>query len=472
MKKLCAIALSVCLVFLMLPLRTSASESRTVFYIDYGNVEIGESSVSGYDKSGKLVTEVNPCGYTVTQSNTNRRLDYGISVVSGTQDVEIKNLNIERVDENDSAFCVINSAAAKLTVTGENQLISGTYRAGVEIGLNASLTIEGDGSLYAQSDIEAGIGGGSGRSNGTLTINSGTIYAKGGVEGYGTGIGGGSSGNGGTITINGGNITAVGGEYGAGIGGGMLGKGGTITINGGTITSMGGAKAAGIGGGFTANGGTVTINGGSVKAVGGTGAEYIGNGYNCKTAFNGIHNSDGKAVSSIMVALSGFESVYQNGIDGTPITSSHPNDSNLYLFSDDADNLATAYMSDGSVKFLSYNQSGYTEINPFTNGEERFLKYLITSDKSGVSVADGFSTEKENCRLIYNGSCVDEYEIVARGDVNLDGNIDGMDAVEAACVESGMLDDKLLLKLADVNSDGRVDSADVESLRNSGVAAE
>ena len=443
-----------------------------MFYIDYGNIEIGESSVSGYDKSGKIVTEVNPCGYTVTQENLNQRTDYGISVLSGKQDIEIKNLNIKRVDENDSSFCVLNNATVTLTVMGENHLVSGMYRAGVEIGINASLEIKGDGVLYAQSDIEAGIGGGSGRSNGTLTINSGTIYAKGGINGYGTGIGGGSSGNGGTITINGGNIIAVGGEYGAGIGGGMLGKGGIITINGGTITSMGGVKAAGIGGGFTGNGGTIIINGGSVKAVGGMGADYIGNGYNCKTDFNGIQNSKGNSVSSIMVDLSGFDSVYLNGIDKASIITGHPNDDNLYLYSDETYNLTTAYMNDGSVKFISYNKNEYKEINPFTNGEERFSKYLIVSDTDRISVSDGFSMKNENSRLVYNGNCVDEYEIVARGDVNLDGNLDGTDAVEAACVKSGMLKDTLSKKLADVNSDGKIDSSDVKFLINLGVSAE
>lgn len=471
MKKIFAIVLSVSLIVLLFSFSIKATGDRTVLYLDYGDVKIGDGTVSGYDEDGKLVTEANPCGYTITQRNPSQSVNRSISVTAGEQDVEIKNINIARSGENDYAFCVLKTAKAKLILTGENHLVPGTYCAGVEIAINASLTIEGDGILYTQSEIEAGIGGGSGRSNGTLTINSGTIYATGGLDGYGSGIGGGSSGGGGTITINGGNIVAVGGEYGSGIGGGMLGNGGKITINGGTVTATGGTKAAGIGGGFTANGGTVVINGGSVKATGGEGADDLGNGYNCKTAFGGTHNDGGNSVSMLTVPLKEFDSVYRNGIDKSSITAGHPDDENLYFYSDSNRNIATVYMSDGTVKFLNYNNAEFSEMNPFTNGDERFSKYLITSNKDNVSVIGGFSieSENENCRLIYNGSCVDEFRIISRGDVNLDGRIDGMDAVEAACVYGGMNNDVLALKLADANFDGVVDSEDILTLENLGI---
>lgn len=471
MKKILVIVLSVSLAILSFSFSIKATGDRTVLYLDYGDVKIGDGTISGYDKDGKLVTEVNPCGYTITQRNSLQSVNRGISVTDGEQDVEIKNINIARSGENDNAFCVLKNAKTKLILTGENHLVPGTYCAGVEIAVNASLTVEGDGILYTQSEIEAGIGGGSGHSNGTLTINSGTIYATGGMDGYGSGIGGGSSGSGGTITINGGNIVAVGGEYGAGIGGGMLGNGGKITINGGTVTATGGKKAAGIGGGFTANGGAVVINGGSVKAIAGTGADDIGNGNNCKTEFAGIHNSNGDSVSKLTVSLSGFERVYQNGIENAPITAGHPDDENLYFYVTSSQNIATVYMNGGEVKYLSYNSSGFDEINPFLKGDARYLSYLIVSDKNNISVADGFFIEKENCRLIYNSSCVDKFEIVIRGDVNLDGNLDGMDAVEAACVEGGMNTDKLALMLADANGDGYVNTSDISLLENLGIAS-
>ena len=66
---------------------------------------------------------------------------------------------------------------------------------------------------------------------------------------------------------------------------------------------------------------------------------------------------------------------------------------------------------------------------------------------------------------------MDKFEIVIRGDVNLDGNLDGMDAVEAACVEGGMNTDKLALMLADANGDGYVNTSDISLLENLGIAS-
>lgn len=471
MKKVILCILILCLTVLPLNSSVKAVEDRTVFYLDYGDVKIGSDGVSGYDENGKLVSEVNAVGYTVTQQNPQKALERSISITSGEQNVEIKNINIARKGENDYALCVLKTASAVITVNGENHLKSGTYRAGLDIAVKASAVINGDGILYAESELEAGIGGGSGKSNGTLIINSGTIYATGGTDGYSAGIGGGSSGKGGTITINGGTVVAVGGLYAAGIGGGFLCSGGTVTINGGTVTAIGGNEGAGIGGGSGGNGGTVVINGGSVKAIAGTGADDIGNGNNCKTEFAGIHNSNGDSVSKLTVSLSGFERVYQNSIENAPITAGHPDDENLYFYVTSSQNIATVYMNGGEVKYLSYNSSGFDEINPFLKGDERYSSYLIVSDKNNISVADGFFIEKENCRLIYNGSCVDKFEIVIRGDVNLDGNLDGMDAVEAACVEGGMNTDKLALMLADANGDGYVNTSDISLLENLGIAS-
>lgn len=473
MKKVILCILILCLVTLPLGFPVKAAEERTVFCLDYGDVKIGSDGVSGYDENGKLVSEINTVGYTVTQKNPQKALERSISITSGEQNVEIRNINIARKGENDYAMCVLKTASAVITVTGENHLKSGTYRAGLDIAIKASAVINGDGVLYAESELEAGIGGGNGKSNGTLTINSGTIYATGGTDGYSAGIGGGSSGKGGTITINGGTIVAVGGLYAAGIGGGFLCNGGTITINGGTVTATGGTDGAGIGGGSGGNGGTIVINGGSVKAVTGGGADNIGNGNDCNTEFGGIHNSNGDTVSLLTVPIKDFKTVYQNGIDKAPIYSGHENDENLYFYTDSAQNIATVYMSDESVRFLKYNIDGYEEIDPFSDSDDRFSEYLISPDAEKISVDDGFTAKKENknCRLFYNGSCIDSFEIVIRGDVNLDGELDGMDSVEAACIESGMLNGRLKFLLADVDSDGAVTAADIKALSDKGIAS-
>lgn len=463
-----ALVLSILMVF---PHNVKASETKTVLYLDYGDIKISEDSITGYDQKGSLVTKVNSAGYTITQFNPNTALNKSITIASGSQDIEIENINIARTDENGYALCVLKNTTAIITIKGENHLVAGTYRAGIDIAVSATVTIKGNGTLYAQSELEAGIGGGSGRSNGTLVIDSGTIYATGGLDGYSAGIGGGSSGKGGNITINGGTVVAVGGAYAAGIGGGNLSSGGTITINGGTVTAVGGANGAGIGGGFAANGGNITINGGSVKATAGTGAENIGKGYKCSTAFTGIYNSKGNVVSLLKIPITDFETVYQNGINNPPITTSHVDDECLYFYTDSSNNIATVYMNDGSVNFIEYNVNGYKEIFPYTNEDERFLDYLIASDIESSSVISGFSLEKigDSFELKKDNMCVDTFKFAQRGDVNLDGIIDGTDAVVATCIENGMLSDTLKFKLADINADQTVNSEDIEKMNREGL---
>ena len=134
-----------------------------------------------------------------------------------------------------------------------------------------SITINGGNITATTNSNGAGIGGGKNGSGGNITINGGMVTATGGLAS--AGIGGGSNGSGGTITINGGNITATGGTWAAGIGGGYKGSGGTIEINGGKVT------AEGIGGGYKGSGGTITISGGTVTAKGGSSGAGIGGGY-------------------------------------------------------------------------------------------------------------------------------------------------------------------------------------------------
>ncbi len=470
MKKASLIFISLCLMFISCPFSAKAAENKTVFYLDYGDVTIGDSTVSGYDGSGNQITEVNTAGYIVTQK-TIRSLDHGIKITDGTQNVELLDLDIKRLDENDYAVGVLDTATANITLSGENTLIPGTYRAGIDIALGATAIIDGDGKLNVTGIVEAAIGGGMGKSNGTLIINSGTIYANGGTDGYGAGIGGGSFGNGGTVTINGGIIIATGGENGAGIGGGFGGKGGNITINGGTITATGGTKAAGIGGGFRGNGGTITINGGSIKAASSSGASNIGNGYGSDAIFSGVKNSAGNEVKLQKVNLKDYTEIYQNGIDNYPIVSGHLDDIYLYFYADSNLNTATVYKNDGSVEFYSYNNFNLKQISPFKIIDKRIDDYLVTDDRDKISLADGFAAEKQDkkYRLMNNGICIDEFEAVTRGDTNFDGNLDGMDAVIASCVESGMLTDRAVTAIADKNCDGFVNASDISALIECGI---
>jgi len=192
-----------------------------------------------------------------------------------------------------------DNTTATFTCTGTSTT-SGAIQAGIYVQPNATLTIEGMGTLRATGGYGgAGIGSiipASGvvyynAQNGTVIINSGTVVATGGIGGAGIGGGGGNGAGGGTITINDGTVTATSGiGGGAGIGGGQIAgvwvNAPTITINGGTVTATAanGTTAypwagAGIGGGHQNDiGPTITITGGTVTATGGNGgsANYGG----------------------------------------------------------------------------------------------------------------------------------------------------------------------------------------------------
>ena len=176
---------------------------------------------------------------------------------------------------------------ATIILTGSNRVTaSAEGQPAIFIAPGKTLTIQGEGSLTAESttDGAAGIGGGwqgehstAGIDCGNIVIESGTITAT----GKGAGIGSGAYGTCGTITINGGTVTATGMD--AGIGSGYQGSCGNITINGGTVTATtGDTGAAGIGSGAYGTCGTITIGGGIVTATGATYAAGIGSGYNGK----------------------------------------------------------------------------------------------------------------------------------------------------------------------------------------------
>ena len=160
---------------------------------------------------------------------------------------------------------------------------------GIRIGgSGTTLTINGPGTLYAQSGEygAAGIGGTDKAMVGNIVINSGEIHATGGYYAAGIGSGHGTNTDAascGTITIHGGTVEARGGEGGAGIGGGAgISSYSSITIDGGNVTAYGqSTDGAGIGsGGSNTSAGSITISGAStvVNATGATYAAGIGSG--------------------------------------------------------------------------------------------------------------------------------------------------------------------------------------------------
>ncbi len=187
----------------------------------------------------------------------------------------------------DSSDCALEFTGTgnTLELDGDSTITSGYGEAGICVEEGAELSICGSGSLNVEGGgYGAGIGsGGDQNSAGTITISECTINATGGIKAAGIGGGGQDSTipeliNGGTVTINSGYVYAKG-DLGAGIGGGYQGDGGTVIINGGTVIADG--SSAGIGGGRYdgggGNGGDVTITGGVVFASGFTGQD-IGSG--------------------------------------------------------------------------------------------------------------------------------------------------------------------------------------------------
>ncbi|MDR1033856.1 MAG: InlB B-repeat-containing protein, partial [Bifidobacteriaceae bacterium] len=246
--------------------------------------------------------------------------------------VDITLNNVEITSSTDSPFMLGTNATATVRLSGNNVLISANaLYAGLNAPQGTFLTItsaSGDGSENGTLSATvtdnpgggaAGIGGNNNQSAGHITINGGTIAAKGtaplNADYYGSrgaaGIGGGQCGIAGcstaeSITINGGNVSAYSNGLAAAIGGGFdtvfEGTGmldGDITITGGTVfatmtTAQGGASPV-IGSGNAQSGyafragGNVTITGGTVIAAAPAGREAIGGGSKVQTTDSAVN---------------------------------------------------------------------------------------------------------------------------------------------------------------------------------------
>jgi len=256
--------------------------------IDLSNI----AAVAGisYD-SGLNVLTINDSGdYTLTGVNT-----AGVRVVVANGVNANITLNNTKINTWTGAGIRLEGTAnVTLNLVGNNSVITSKQgAAGIRVTTGATLTIQGNGSLNAESTFVptgyigngAGIGGGVGEDGGSITVNGGTITAL-CKSSSGAGIGGGENGNGGNITITGGTINATGD---AGIGGGYYGNGGNILITGGSVNATG-SIGAGIGGGYRNEGGNITITGGTITAESGHDGAGIGGG-------DGVINSAGGTIT-------------------------------------------------------------------------------------------------------------------------------------------------------------------------------
>lgn len=196
------------------------------------------------------------------------------------------NLSGVNISAGGSAIACSGNATINLA-EGTTNRANGTC--GIRIGgSGTTLTINGPGTLYAQSGEygAAGIGGTDKAAVGNIVINGGEIHATGGYYAAGIGSGHGTNTDAascGAITIHGGTVEARGGEGGAGIGAGAgISSYSSIKIDGGNVTAYGVTSyGAGIGSGYSnTSAGPITISGAST-VVNATGAQFaagIGSG--------------------------------------------------------------------------------------------------------------------------------------------------------------------------------------------------
>ena len=175
---------------------------------------------------------------------------------------------------------LVTRANTTLYLEGANTIrtlsaVQNQSHAPIAVASSAKLTIEGPGSLMARaSQYSAAIGGCGNASCGAITINGGTIYAYGGMQGAGIGCGlnNGTAGTCGAITVNGGTVRAYGFSFNT--------DGKTANKNTGWAAGIGGAT------GHNCNGGNLTSytqTGGDVEAYGETAAGIGAGG----SGFNG-----------------------------------------------------------------------------------------------------------------------------------------------------------------------------------------
>ncbi|MBQ8011849.1 MAG: hypothetical protein IJ265_09865, partial [Oscillospiraceae bacterium] len=359
-----------------IPMTASAAESdgmQTVLDISCGNIIIGDGTLSGYGADGTEQTESDPDGYIITGTST----EYTVTVNGGTHQITLDNADIDASGTGEqassdisevgvSAFAVNDSASVALTLSGTNALTGGVGCAGLYVASDASVTIDGNGSLDAAGSYGgAGIGANVKTASGAITINSGTIAAAGSNYCFYS--------------------SASAYECAAGIGGSGTNAVGTITMNGGTITvDFMRHSAANIGSGgmfytmhdsstdssqscYQSVDATVIINGGNIDAdVIGVGKDNTSD----PAPVSAVQNSAGENVS-----LQTFTIL--DAADGTAVSGGTGFPENFGF-----DGVQTI----GNQLYCWLPEG--TEITAITAGENCYTKY-----ESGTFIPDGIVTE-------------------------------------------------------------------------------
>ncbi|MCL2435676.1 MAG: T9SS type A sorting domain-containing protein [Lentimicrobiaceae bacterium] len=213
------------------------------------NIATGTGTGDGWTWNAPVLTILDASNVTITGRANQPDNHHRVVIAAGaTTHVTLSDASIvtgEYVSGDlEHPIYLDQGATLNLTIEGENIITAGDYVPGISVAFGRTIIIGGTGSLSATGGWTAsGIGGGYDYYGpcGTITINGGTIYAKGGNSSWiGTasaGIGSGAAYPNGNITINGGSVIGVpGNETAKGIGtGGIDEEIGTLTITGNPI---------------------------------------------------------------------------------------------------------------------------------------------------------------------------------------------------------------------------------------------
>ena len=219
-----------CFTILFLPLSVAAEGTGL-------KVE-GGTPGTDYKYEDNTYTILTGTELTISGTTTTDNIVVGENVTANIifNDLSIKFDNGGNPIKGTCAFYIYKKAHVTVTITSTNTIQSGALLAGIQIEKDASITIQGDGTLNAQGGWGgAGIGAGKATSCGTININSGTVNAFPG--GWAFGLGGGcflemEPTTDAIININGGIVSADGKNN-----WGSSSINGTININGGEITT-------------------------------------------------------------------------------------------------------------------------------------------------------------------------------------------------------------------------------------------
>ena len=283
-KRLLCLLLSLAMTLGLLPglgLTARAEEKPAITYMDWDAAEkkLVEKTCTQYEWVADVLPAVSilDSGWYVLNGNVTvaQRITVGGAVrlilCDGAKLTAEKGINVDSL----SSLFIYGQEAGSGILEAATKLNDDYAGIGSKRGQDCGpITING-GTVTARGISGAGIGSGRYNKCGDITINGGTVTVTGK---HGACIGSGESGSGGTVTINGGTVTVTG-RTGACIGSGESGSDGTVTINGGTITATTDDSGAGIGSGDSGSGGTVTINGGTVTVTARSSA-CIGSGMN------------------------------------------------------------------------------------------------------------------------------------------------------------------------------------------------